>query len=105
MSEIQNVAIVSHEVKKDEAKPFVTYNVKGLYWATPDHALMRVADRGVFYTVSTATRSWTVQRRYNDFCALHAELKSSTSKEPPAPLPPKHSFRWTRSIDDARVSC
>ena len=34
MSEIQNVAIVSHEVKKDEAKPFVTYNVKGLCWAT-----------------------------------------------------------------------
>jgi hypothetical protein len=31
MSEIQNVAIVSHEVKKDEAKPFVTYNVKGSY--------------------------------------------------------------------------
>jgi hypothetical protein len=34
MSEIQNVAIVSHEVKKDEAKPFVTYNVKGSYWTT-----------------------------------------------------------------------
>lgn len=29
MSEIQNVAIVSHEVKSGESKPFVTYNVKG----------------------------------------------------------------------------
>jgi len=29
MSEVQTISIVSHEVKKGEAKPYVTYNVKG----------------------------------------------------------------------------
>ena len=39
--------------------------------------------------VTTPTRTWTVSRRYNDFVALDAELKSSTGQEPPSPLPPK----------------
>jgi regulator of vacuolar morphogenesis len=51
--------------------------------------------------VSTPTRSWSVNRRYNDFVALDAELRKSTGKEPPAELPPKHWF--ARTINDEEV--
>ncbi|KLT42203.1 Phox-like protein [Cutaneotrichosporon oleaginosum] len=56
--------------------------------------------RHIAYTVqvSTPTRSWSVNRRYNDFVALDAELRKSTGKEPPAQLPPKHWF--ARTIND-----
>ncbi|GMK54511.1 hypothetical protein CspeluHIS016_0110970 [Cutaneotrichosporon spelunceum] len=56
--------------------------------------------RHIAYTVqvSTPTRSWSVNRRYNDFVALDAELRKSTGKEPPAELPPKHWF--ARTIND-----
>lgn len=52
--------------------------------------------------VSTPTRTWSVNRRYNDFAALDAELRSATGKETPAPLPPKHWF--ARTMNDEEVS-
>ncbi|KAJ9124699.1 hypothetical protein QFC24_003066 [Naganishia onofrii] len=80
MSELQAVAVVGHQVKKD-TKPYVTYSVK----------------------VSTSTRTWLVHRRYNDFTALHAELKSATGKEPPGTLPPKHSWSLSRNVEDPKI--
>ncbi|GHJ90344.1 hypothetical protein NliqN6_6746 [Naganishia liquefaciens] len=80
MSEIQGIAVVGHQVKKDP-KPHVTYSVK----------------------VSTSTRTWLVHRRYNDFVALNAELKSSTGKEPPGSLPPKHAWSLTRNVEDPKL--
>lgn len=53
--------------------------------------------------VSTPTRSWSVNRRYNDFLALDAELRSSTGKEPPAKLPPKHWFKRTMNDEEVRL--
>jgi hypothetical protein len=58
----------------------------------------------VLIPVTTPIRSWTVDRRYNDFVALHAELMSSTNKIPPAALPPKHPWSLTRSAYDEKVS-
>lgn len=52
--------------------------------------------------VTTPTRTWSVNRRYNDFVALDAELRASTGKEPPQPLPPKHWFK--RTLHDEEVS-
>ncbi|WWD22381.1 hypothetical protein CI109_106872 [Kwoniella shandongensis] len=52
--------------------------------------------------ITTPTRTWTVDRRYNDFVALHAELKSSTGKEPPSPLPQKH-WNLMRSLGDEKT--
>lgn len=43
-----------------------------------------------------------MNRRYNDFVALDAELRASTGKEPPQPLPPKHWFK--RTLHDEEVS-
>ncbi|WOO83566.1 Vacuolar morphogenesis protein 7 [Vanrija pseudolonga] len=58
--------------------------------------------RHIAYTVqvSTPTRTWSVNRRYNDFAALDAELRSSTGKETPAPLPPKHWFARTMNDEE-----
>lgn len=53
--------------------------------------------------MTTPTRSWTVQRRYNDFVALNAELKASTGKAPPVDLPSKHSFRLISRVDDPHI--
>lgn len=53
--------------------------------------------------VSTPMRTWTVDRRYNDFVALNTELISSTNKQPPASLPPKHPWSLTRSAYDEKV--
>ncbi|WVQ93852.1 hypothetical protein IAU59_000930 [Kwoniella sp. CBS 9459] len=52
--------------------------------------------------ISTPTRTWTVQRRYSDFVALHAELKSSVGKEPPGNLPAKH-WSLTRGAGDEKM--
>ncbi|KAK8845435.1 hypothetical protein IAR55_006148 [Kwoniella newhampshirensis] len=67
MSDIQSISILSTKTVQ-APKPHVVYVIQ----------------------VTTPTRTWTVERRYNDFVALHAELKSSTGKEPPSPLPQKH---------------
>lgn len=100
MSELQALAVVGHQVKKDP-KPYVTYSVKG---EPPVRARTRM---GLTHPrrpgVSTSTRTWLVHRRYNDFQALHAELKSSTGKEPPAPLPPKHAWSLSRNVEDPKV--
>ncbi|KAL1405965.1 hypothetical protein Q8F55_007647 [Vanrija albida] len=58
--------------------------------------------RHIAYTVqvSTPTRTWSVNRRYNDFVALDAELRSATGKETPAPLPPKHWFARTMNDEE-----
>ncbi|OXG30167.1 hypothetical protein C367_01842 [Cryptococcus neoformans Ze90-1] len=66
MSNIQNISIISTK-EVDTPKPHTVYVIQ----------------------VTTPTRTWTVSRRYNDFVALDAELKSSTGQEPPSPLPPK----------------
>ncbi|KIR55065.1 hypothetical protein I315_02302 [Cryptococcus gattii Ru294] len=66
MSDIQDISIISTK-EVDTPKPHTVYVIQ----------------------VTTPTRTWTVSRRYNDFVALHAELKSSTGQEPPSPLPPK----------------
>lgn len=44
-----------------------------------------------------------MQRRYNDFVALHAELQASTGKAPPAELPGKHNFRLIKKVDDPQI--
>ncbi|WVQ80351.1 hypothetical protein IAT38_002456 [Cryptococcus sp. DSM 104549] len=83
MSDVQSISIISTK-QVDDPKPHIVYVIQ----------------------VSTPTRTWTVDRRYNDFVALHAELKSSTGKEPPTPLPPKHwglgSLRGGLSDDKIR---
>jgi hypothetical protein len=99
MSELQGIAVVGHQVKKDP-KPYVTYSVKG----EPNPPLTAIIPN-LSSVVSTSTRTWLVHRRYNDFVALHAELKSSTGKEPPGSLPPKHAWSLTRNVEDSKVGC
>ncbi|WVR03454.1 hypothetical protein IAU60_000445 [Kwoniella sp. DSM 27419] len=66
MSEIQDITIISTKTV-DQPKPHTVYVIQ----------------------ISTPIRTWTVSRRYSDFVSLHAELKSSTGKEPPGTLPAK----------------
>ncbi|KAK4685564.1 regulator of vacuolar morphogenesis, partial [Tremellales sp. Uapishka_1] len=80
MSDIQNISIISTQTVP-QPKPHTTYTIQ----------------------ISTPTRTWTVHRRYNDFLALHAELKVSTGKEPPGTLPAKHSWTISRSVYDQKL--
>ncbi|EIW73286.1 hypothetical protein TREMEDRAFT_37265 [Tremella mesenterica DSM 1558] len=78
--DIQNITITSTQIVP-QPKPHTTYTIQ----------------------ISTPTRTWTVNRRYNDFLAFHDELKSSTGKEPPAQLPAKHTWSLTRSVYDDKI--
>ena len=42
--------------------------------------------------ITMPDRTWTVYRRYTDFCNLHEQI---TPPIPPAPLPPKHRLKQT----------
>ncbi|KAL7418864.1 hypothetical protein Q5752_006548 [Cryptotrichosporon argae] len=79
MADIQNVAITGTHTEP-LPKPHVVYTVQ----------------------VSTPTRTWTVNRRYNDFAALHAELVASTGRAPPGALPAKHWLGRTMG-DDKKI--
>ncbi|KAI0757056.1 syntaxin [Daedaleopsis nitida] len=50
--------------------------------------------------IQASVRSWQMWRRYSEFADLHVELTKSTGSPPPAPLPPKHSFKFLRSATD-----
>ncbi|KAI9635919.1 uncharacterized protein MKK02DRAFT_36914 [Dioszegia hungarica] len=80
MSDIQNIAITSTQTVQ-QPKPHTTYTIQ----------------------ISTPIRTWTVARRYSDFIDLHAELTSSTGREPPGTLPGKHVWSLTRSVYDDKI--
>lgn len=64
---IQRIAVPTFE-HKDHPTPHVVYLVQ----------------------VTTPECTWSVQRRYTDFCQLHEQI---TPPETPAPLPPKHRLK------------
>ena len=97
MADIQNVVVTSTQTVT-QPKPHTTYTIQG------ESNVPDIRSSYSDMTVSTPIRTWTVSRRYNDFVALHAELKSSTGKEPPATLPPKHKWTITRSVYDEKAS-
>lgn len=78
--DVQSITITSTQTVP-QPKPHTTYTIQ----------------------IATPTRTWTVQRRYNDFVALHTELKASTGKEPPGTLPGKHNWTITRSVYNDEV--
>ncbi|KAK4231586.1 putative vacuolar morphogenesis protein 7 [Podospora fimiseda] len=68
----------------------------------PTTSLSTPADGSKSYTLYNITlrlplRSFVVQKRYNDFLALHNALTSLVGSPPPAPLPSKSWFRSTVS--------
>ena len=122
MSDIQNIAITSTQTVP-QPKPHTTYTVQGMLQshlppdclpftspASPGTPSILPHLTGLdghaapyLISVSTATRTWDVSRRYNDFVALDAELRSSVGKEPPVGLPGKHMWSLTRSVYDEKV--
>ena len=68
----------------------------------PTTSLFQPPDNSKPYTLYNITlrlplRSFVVQKRYNDFVALHNSLTSLVGSPPPAPLPSKSWFRSTIS--------
>jgi regulator of vacuolar morphogenesis len=80
MSAIQAITIREHE-ERSEPKPHIVYKI----------------------SIQARARSWIMWRRYSEFADLHTELTKSTGSEPPAQLPPKHSFAILRSRHDAKL--
>lgn len=66
---IQQIAVPLYE-RREKPSPHIVYAVQ----------------------VTLPDRTWTIRRRYNDFCLLHERLPSPA---PPAPLPPKHRLKQT----------
>lgn len=62
--------------------------------AVPSFEYKEQPSHHVVYAVqiSMPDRTWTVHRRYTDFCKLHEQI---TPPMPPAPLPPKHRLKQT----------
>jgi len=98
MSGVQNITIISAQTVP-QPKPHTTYTIQGALGLLQELPF----GFGILIPVSTPMRTWTVDRRYNDFVALNTELVSSTNKQPPAGLPPKHPWSLTRSAYDDKV--
>ncbi|WWC58069.1 uncharacterized protein I303_100604 [Kwoniella dejecticola CBS 10117] len=79
MSDIQSIKIISTEVV-DTPKSHVVYVIQ----------------------ISTPIRAWTVSRRFSDFIALNAELKSTVGKDPPGHLPAK-SWSLIKGVGDEKL--
>ena len=101
-SDIQSISIISTQTVP-KPKPHTTYTIQGMSRPVPNYYTWLLETPGL-NPVQTPIRTWTIDRRYNDFVALHSELVSSTGKEPPALMPSKHLLSFTRSAYDDKVS-